>query len=98
VTDCTKSASIQPNGKVSAPASAILKAWAIHNTDIRIEGSVAGGSVATLYDIQGRMVFNKVLEEGEENTLPTPGIKTGIYVLHVNDHGKVQTFKIPVRE
>jgi hypothetical protein len=44
------------------------------------------------------MVFNKMLEEGEENTLPTPGIKTGIYILQVNDHGKVQTFKIPVRE
>jgi len=75
-----------------------LTAYAVRNIEIRIKGEVSRGAVATLYDMGGRVVRIETLEGGDLNVVPTPGIKTAIYVLSVNDHGKVQTFKIPVRE
>ena len=75
-----------------------LVAYAIRNIEIRIKGEVSRGAVATLYDMSGRVVRIATLEEGILNVMPTPGLKTAIYVLSVNDHGKVQIFKIPVRE
>ena len=75
-----------------------LVAYAIRNIEIRIKGEVSRGAVATLYDMSGRVVRIETLEEGILNVMPTPGLKTAIYVLSVNDHGKIQTFKIPVRE
>jgi len=75
-----------------------LIAYAIRNTEIRIKGTVNSGAVATLYDMVGRVVRTKILEDGSTNSLPTPGIKSAIYILSVNDHGKIQTFKIPVRD
>ncbi len=75
-----------------------LVAYAIRNIEIRIKGEVSRGAVATLYDMSGRIVRITTLEESILNVMPTPELKTAIYVLSVNDHGKVQTFKIPVRE
>jgi hypothetical protein len=73
-------------------------AFAIRNTEIRIKGRVSNQAVATLYDVQGKVVFVKTLEEGNLNIVPTPNIKTAIYVLSVNDNGKLHRFKIPVNE
>jgi hypothetical protein len=75
-----------------------LKAYAFRNIEIRINGYVSGGSVATLYDISGRVIRSMILPEGSSSILPTPGIKPAIYILLVNDHGKIKTFKIPVNE
>jgi hypothetical protein len=75
-----------------------LSAYAIRNIEIRVKGSVSKQAVATLYDIQGRAVVVKNLEEGSMNIIPTPNIKTGIYMLYVKDNEKVQAFKIPVKE
>ena len=93
-----KSGKISPDLDKGRDETFLLKAFAYRNIEIKINGNIDNGAIATLYDIQGRMVYSKVLEEGELNSLPTPGIKTGIYILHVNDHGKMQTFKIPVKE
>jgi hypothetical protein len=100
VTNCDvfKSANINNNNMDSSLDTTPLVAYAIRNIEILIKGDVSGGAVATLYDMAGRVVRTKILEEGSTNSLPTPGIKTAIYILHVNDHGKMQTFKIPVRE
>ena len=75
-----------------------LTAYAIRNVEIRVKGQVSKQAVATLYDIQGRVILAKNLEEGSLNTIQTPNIKTAIYLLIVNDNGKSQSFKIPVKE
>jgi uncharacterized protein YjdB len=80
------------------PIESKLIAYPVRNIEIRIKGEVSGGAIATLYDMSGRVVRIETLEEGDLNVMSTPGIKTAIYVLLVNDHGKIQTFKIPVRE
>ena len=75
-----------------------LSAYAVRNIEIRIKGQVSNQAVATLYDVQGRVILVKTLEEGSLNVVHTPNIKTAIYMLSVNDKGKLQRFKIPVNE
>lgn len=75
-----------------------LSAYAVRNTEIRINGLVSNQAVATLYDVQGRVVLAKTLEEGSLNVMRTPNIKTAIYLLSVQDHGQTARFKIPVNE
>lgn len=75
-----------------------LSAYAIKNTEIRVKGNVSNQAVATLYDIQGRVVVVKRMEEGSMNIIPTPNIRSGIYMLSVKDNNKVQGFKILVKE
>ena len=90
--------SYQTTGIVAADLAANLSAYAVRNTEIRVKGQVSNQAVATLYDVQGRMIVVKNLEEGSLNMIPTPNIKTGIYMLYVKDNGRVQGFKIPVKE
>jgi hypothetical protein len=75
-----------------------LTAFAIRNVEIRVKGQVSNQAVATLYDIQGRVILIKNLAEGGLNVIETPNIRTGIYMLSVKDNGKVQGFKISVKE
>jgi len=75
-----------------------LSAYAIRNIEIKVKGQVTNKAIATLYDIQGRVILSKNLEEGTINTIATPNIKTAIYLLIVHDNGKTQSFKIPVKE
>ena len=75
-----------------------LSAYAVRNIEIRVKGAVSKQAIATLYDVQGRVVVMKKMEEGSLNIIPTPNIKTGIYMLFVKDGGKMQGFKIPVNE
>jgi PKD repeat protein len=75
-----------------------LTAYAIRNVEIHVKGKVSKQAVATLYDIHGRVILVKNLEEGSLNVIQTPNIKTAIYLLFVNDNGKSQSFKIPVKE
>jgi hypothetical protein len=75
-----------------------LIAYAVRNTEIRIKGNVSSKAVATLYDVQGRVVLVKTLEEGSLNVVPTPNIKSAIYLLSVNDKEIIHRFKIPVNE
>ena len=84
---------------VNTKAQAVqLSAYPIRNTEIRITGSVSKLAIATLYDIQGKLVLVKNLEEGSLNTLRTPDLKSGIYLLSVKDKQQVQRFKIPVTQ
>jgi hypothetical protein len=73
-------------------------AYAVRNTEIRLKGEVSERAVATLYDIQGRVVLVKTLEAGSLNVIPTPTIKNGVYLLFVKDNELIQKFKVPVRE
>jgi hypothetical protein len=75
-----------------------LNAYAIRNIEIHVKGEVSKNAVATLYDIQGRVVLVKNMEEGSLNVIQTPNLKTGIYMLFVKDNQKVQRFKLPVNK
>ena len=75
-----------------------LTAYAIRNTEIRVIGAVSKEAIATLYDIHGRVVMVKQLEEANMNTIPLPGLKTGIYMLSVKDNGKQTGFKIMIKD
>jgi len=55
-------------------------------------------AVATLYDIQGKVIVVGNLAEGDLNIIQTPSIRTGVYLLFVKDNERMQSFKIPVRE
>ncbi|MFY9152761.1 MAG: hypothetical protein WAO52_12135 [Prolixibacteraceae bacterium] len=75
-----------------------LNAFSIRNVEIRINGKVSKKAVATLFDIQGRTVLIKNLDEGSVNVIQTQNIKTAVYLLLVNDNGKLQSFKIYMKE
>lgn len=75
-----------------------LTAYAIRNTEIRVIGDVSKEAIATLYDIHGRVVVVKQLEEAGTNTIPLPGLKTGIYMLSVKDNGSNKGFKIMIKD
>lgn len=75
-----------------------LIAYAVRNIEIRIKGKVNMGAIATLYDMQGRAVKVKNLEEGSLNIMQTTGIKSAIYLLSVIDNGVRHSFKIPLNE
>ncbi len=76
----------------------MLRAYAVNNDEIRVIGDVTGGSEATLFDLYGKQVIFRKLEGGDLNIIPTPGIGTGIYILRVNDHGRIETFKLLIKE
>lgn len=73
-----------------------LTAYAIRDVEIRIKGNVSNQALATLYDIQGKIIQINKLEEGILNSLPIFGIKSGIYLLTVKDNGQLSRIKVPV--
>ena len=90
--------SYQTTGIDGSNLTGKLSAYAVRNTEIRVKGQVSSQAVATLYDVQGRAIVVKNLEVGNLNMIPTPNLHTGIYMLSVKDNGRIQGFKIPVRE
>ena len=74
------------------------KAFAVRNIEIRITGEVTPNAVASLYDTNGKLILTRKLDEGSLNVIPTPGFRSGLYVLKVNDNGKVKGFKLMMRE
>jgi len=75
-----------------------LNAYAIPKTEIRVVGEVSNNAVASLYNVQGGVVLIQNLAPGNLNVIPTSNIKTGIYMLSIEDHGKTKTFKLLIRE
>ena len=75
-----------------------LSAYAVRNVEIRITGEVTPNAVASLYDTSGKLILTRKLDEGSLNVIPTPGFRSGMYVLKVNDKGKVNGFKMMMRE
>jgi len=90
--------SYQTTGLSEAYFNGSLSAYAIRNVEIRVKGEVSNQAVASLYDVQGRLILTKKLEAGNLNVIKTPNIKTAIYMLFVKDNDKIQGFKIPVTE
>jgi len=77
--------------------SGSLNAYAT-SSEIRIVGQVGNSAVATLYDIQGKIVLTKNLDQGSLDVIPIPIIQNGVYMLFVKDGSRSQGFKILVRQ
>lgn len=75
-----------------------LTAYAIRNTEIRVVGEVNNNATARLYNLQGSTVLIENLKAGNLNVIPTANLKNGIYMLSVEDQGRIQTFKLLIRE
>lgn len=82
----------------SGNSNSKLKVYASSDEKIRIEGPVSSQAVATLYDMLGHAVIVKNLESGNLNIIQISGIKTGVYMLQINDNRQMQGFKIPVNK
>lgn len=75
-----------------------LTAYAIRNTEIRVVGEVGNNATAKLYNLQGSTVMIENIKAGNLNVIPIANLKNGIYMLSVEDQGKIQTFKLLIRE
>jgi hypothetical protein len=73
-----------------------LNVYAIQNEGIRVVGEVSGKAMATFYDVLGKAVLIQRLSEGSLNVIPLSNIKSGVYILSVEDEGKSETFKMKI--
>jgi hypothetical protein len=80
------SATINENGQ--------MHAYSTRNMEIRLDGQVSKAAVATLYDLQGRVVMVQKLSEGSSNRINTKNLGQAIYLLKVKDNQKIQSFKL----
>ena len=75
-----------------------LNAFMFINMEIHIVWKVTCQAVATLFDALGRVVLSGKLSEGDLNTIPTPNMSSGIYVLRVVDKGVMHPFKLLITQ
>ena len=75
-----------------------LRAFVIKNSGIRVLGMVTGNTLATVYDIQGRVIVQRRLQNSGDNIIPTPNFGKGIYLLSLTGGSHPQQFKIQVIE
>ncbi|MEI6141542.1 MAG: choice-of-anchor Q domain-containing protein, partial [Mariniphaga sp.] len=74
-----------------------LTAYAKGNKEIRVLGEVGDGAVATLVNGLGQVVLLKKLGSGNLNIIGLPNLKSGLYMLNINDKSTSQTIKIMIR-
>jgi hypothetical protein len=75
-----------------------LTAYAKGNKEIRVIGEVGNDAVATLVNGLGQVVLIKKLGAGSLNIIGLPNLKSGLYMLNINDNGTSQTIKIMIRK
>ena len=75
-----------------------LTAYARRNTEIRVVGEVGNDAVATLYNGLGKVVLTKKLGAGTLNIIGLPNLRSGIYLLNIENNGTPQTIKVMVRK
>ncbi|WP_299100044.1 zinc-dependent metalloprotease [uncultured Winogradskyella sp.] len=65
---------------------------------IVIDGLLNSGSIAQLYDIQGRFVLNKQLNSSNvSNRINVSSLSTGIYILKISDQNNFKTKKVVLK-
>ena len=74
-----------------------LTAYTNGNKEIHLLGEVGSNAEATLFDTSGRVILFKTLGAGSLNIIGLPNLKSGLYMLNVNDKGTTQTIKIMIR-
>lgn len=63
-----------------------------------IRGQLTSVTNATLYDIQGRLVLSKALNQNStENTMDISSLGTGVYVVKINNDNQFKTQKVIIK-
>ena len=66
--------------------------------ELVIKGELKAATTADLYDIQGRLVLNKVLDQySNANVIDVSTISTGIYIVKIFDGTHVKTQKLIIK-
>ncbi len=68
------------------------------NNNIIINGEVRDRAVATLYDLMGRKISVRQLEQAPSNYISTSNLKSGIYLLSIDYFGGSFNQKIPLNK
>lgn len=71
-----------------------LTVYAVANDGIYIKGQVGKQTIATLFNVTGKRLLVKNLEEGDLNYLPASHLKTGVYLLNIQDAKHQKQFKV----
>lgn len=58
--------------------------WKMSDNEITISGKIKGG--ISLYDVSGKPVPVSIKTVGDISTIPTLGLKAGIYIIKYNDN------------
>ena len=75
-----------------------LTAYTKGNKEIRVIGDVGEGVIATLVNGLGQVVLTKKLGAGNLNIIGLPNLRSGVYLLNINEKGTPQTIKVMVRK
>ncbi len=86
------------SGLEEADLAGRLTAYAKSNIELRILGDVSENTKAILCDNLGRVVVSKTLGVGNLNIIGLPNLKSGFYILNIDDKGTTQTIKILIRK
>ena len=63
-----------------------------------VKGEVSSAAVATVYDINGKLIVSKKMDAGLRNSIRLPMVRSGVYMVFVKDNGKTEGFKVMVKE
>ncbi len=92
VLDCSLNANSSSNGKAFSiypnPASGIVNVKA---------NSIQNEAIIAIYDLNGRMVVNQNLLDGNNTQINISGLATGVYVVKINTNNKSQTEKLIIQ-
>ena len=80
------------------PSSGTLKVAIAANNLLQITGTVSEKGVARLYDMSGKLLLEKRLRESTDQTIVTPYLTDGVYLLNITDGSTTQTLKVLVRK
>jgi fibronectin-binding autotransporter adhesin len=70
-----------------------VRLWANDNV-VYVKGAVSEKAIATVYDLQGRLVYQNYLTEGTYNSFTVPNATGGIYIVRITDKSKILTKKV----
>lgn len=71
-----------------------IRSNSLHNIELQILGNVGNNALARLYDMQGRILLSKNIENPDLNIIKISNIRQGIYLLRINYNSKVTCLKV----
>lgn len=74
----------------------LFKAYLISDRQIEILGNVSQKTIASLYDLQGKLLLNQSLNYGNKNWISIPNLMRGMYLLRIYSNDGVKTIKIMI--
>jgi hypothetical protein len=71
-----------------------LTAYVNKHNEIVINGTLGSEAIVSIYDLQGRLIFEENRYTGNQNLIRLTDISQGVYLLKIKDHGRNNSFKI----